>query len=99
VQPQIERVQHEAAARDAEVRLVMLRVVPAQRRDAVAALEAETLQRDRELARAPHRVAVRRATDALVGETRDDFAVAEVRFRPTQQVRQRELEVHHQAVH
>ena len=38
VQAQVQRVQHEAAARDAEVRLVMLVVVPAERRDAVAAL-------------------------------------------------------------
>ena len=41
VQAQVERVQHEAAARDAEVRLVVLVVVPAERRDAVAALEPE----------------------------------------------------------
>ena len=45
VQAQVQRVQHEAAARDAEVRLVVLVVVPAERRDAVAALEAEALQR------------------------------------------------------
>ena len=55
VQSQVERVQDEAAARDAEIRLVMLVVVPAERRDAVAALEPEPLQRDRERARATAR--------------------------------------------
>ncbi len=99
MQAQVQRVQHEAAARDAEVRLVVLVVVPAERRDPVAALEAELLQRDRELPCAPHRVLVRRAVEALVGEPRDDLAVAVVRLRAPQQVRQRQLEVHHQAVH
>ena len=41
MQAQVQRVQDEAAARDAEVRLEVLVVVPAERRDAVAALEAE----------------------------------------------------------
>ena len=52
MQAQVQRVQDEAAARDAEVRLEMLVVVPAERRDAVAALEPELLQRDGELPRA-----------------------------------------------
>ena len=99
VQAQVQRVQDEAAARDPEVRLVVLVMVPAERRDPVAALEAETLQRDRELPRAPHRVAVRRAVEALVGEARDDLAVAVVRLGAPQQMRQRQLEIHHQAVH
>ena len=92
-------MEDEAAARDAEVRLVVLVVVPAERRDAVAALEAGLLQRDRELPRAAQRLAVVRAVEALVGQPRDDLAVAEERLRPAQQVRQREREVHHQAVH
>jgi len=40
MEAQVQRVQDEAAARDAEVRLVMLVVVPAERRHAVAALQA-----------------------------------------------------------
>ena len=55
MQAQVQRVEHEPAARDAEVRLVMLVVVPAQRRDAVAALEAELLQPDGERAGPPAR--------------------------------------------
>ena len=49
VQAQVQRVEHEPAARDPEVRLQVLVVVPAQRGDAVAALEAELLQGDGEL--------------------------------------------------
>ena len=55
VEAEVERVQDEAAARDAEVALVVLVVVPGERRDAVAGLEAEILQRDGELLRAPAR--------------------------------------------
>ena len=46
--------EHEAAARDAEVALHVLVVVPAERRDAVAALEPEPVERDGELLRAAH---------------------------------------------
>ena len=67
VEAEVERVEDEAAARDAEVRLVVLVVVPAERRDAVAALEPGLLQRDRELPRAAQRLAVGRAVEALVG--------------------------------
>jgi len=86
VQPEVERVEDEATARDAEVRLVVLIVVPAQRRNAVAALEAGLAQRDGQLPRAAQRLAVVRAVEALVGEARDDLAVAEELLRPAQQV-------------
>ena len=99
VQPQIQRVQHEAAAGDPEVRLVVLVVVPAERCDPVAAFESELLQRDRELLGTPHRVAVRRAVEALVGQARDDLAAREVQLRALEDVRQRELEIHHLTVH
>ncbi len=99
VQAQVQRVQHEAAARDPEVRLMVLVVVPAERANAIAALEPELLQRDRELSGTPHRVGVRRAVEALVGQARDDLATPEVQLRALEDVRQRELEVHHLAVH
>ena len=99
VQAQVQRVQDEAAAGDAEVRLEVLMVVPAERRDAVAALEPELGERDRELLRAPHRLAPGRAVEALVGEPGDDLVGPVVRLDAPQHVRQRELEVHHQAVH
>ena len=75
VQAEVQRVQREPAARDPEVALHVLVVVPAERRNAVAALEAESLQRDRELLRAPRQVAVAVAVEALVGEAGDDLLV------------------------
>ena len=99
MEAQVQRVQHEAAARNPEVRLVMLMVVPAERRNAVAAFEPEIVQCDGELPRTPHRVAVRRAMEALVGKPRDDLAVAVIGLGAPQEVRQRQLEIHHQAVH
>ncbi len=57
MEAQVERVQDEAAARDAEVGLVMDVVVPAERRDAVAALEPEILERDGKRARTTARLA------------------------------------------
>src|SRR5205085_6203801 len=74
-------------------------VVPAQCRDSVAALEPELLQRDCELLRAAHRLAVIRPVERLVRKTRDDLAVAVERLCATQDVRERQREVHHQAVH
>ena len=99
MQAEVERVEREPAARDPEVALHVLVVVPAQRGNAVAALEAESLQRDRELLRPPREVAVAVAVEALVGEAGDDLLVAEVRLGAPEQVRQRQLEVHHLAAH
>src|SRR5262249_52880419 len=66
MQAEVERMEDEAAARDAEVRLVVLVVVPAEGRDAVAALEARVAQGHGELPSAPQRLAVVRAVEALV---------------------------------
>ena len=99
MEAQIERVQDEAAARNAEVRLEMLVVVPAQRCNAVAALEAQLTQRHGELLRAARHVRIGVAVERLVGQAGDDLLLAEVRLRAAQQGRKRQLEVHHQAVH
>ena len=99
VQPQVQRVEDEAAARDPEVRLHVLVVVPAERRNAISRLEPEIGQRHCELFRAARHVRIRVAVEALVGQPRDDLFVAEEPFRALQQVRKRQLEVHHQAVH
>ena len=99
VQAQVERVQDEPAAGDPEVGLQVRVVVPAERRDAVAALEAELLQRDRELARAPAEIGERVGVEAPVRQPRHDLLMREVRLGPLQDGRQRQLEVHHQALH
>src|SRR5215207_29087 len=99
LQAEVLRVKDEAAARDAEVRLHVLVVVPAERRNAIALLEAQLVERDRELLRAPRHVAVRVPVKALVRKPCDDLLVAEVRFGAPQERRKRQLEVHHLALH
>ena len=99
MQAQVEGVQDEPAARDPEIRLVMDVMVPAQRRDAVAALETQARESNREGACPAARLGVRRAVEAAVGEPRDDLVPAVVGLRAAEQRRQRQLVVHHQAVH
>ena len=99
VEAQVERVQDETGAGDAEVRLQVRVVVPGERGDAVAALEPELLQPDRELARTAGEVGVGVAMERAVGEARDDLLLREVRLGPAQDRRKRQLVVHHQAVH
>ncbi len=99
METEVERVQDEATARNPEVALHVLVVVPAERRDAVAALEPESRERDRELLRPPRHLAVAVPVEALVRQAGDDLVVAEVRLDPPEQVRQRELEIHHLAAH
>ena len=67
MEAKVQRVQDEAAARDPEVRLEVLHVVPAERPHAVALLQAQLLERNGELFRAAHRVRVRRAVERPVG--------------------------------
>jgi len=99
MEAEVERVEDEAAARDAEVRLVVLVVVPAERRHTVPTVEARFAQGHGQLPRTAQRVAVVGAVEALVWQARDDLAVAEERLRAAQQMRQRQREVHHQAFH
>ncbi len=99
VQPQVERVQDETAAGDPEIRLQVLVVVPAERRHAVARLEPDPLQRHGELLRATAEIGERVAVEATVRHPRHDLLVREVRLGPLQDRRQRQLEVHHQALH
>jgi hypothetical protein len=99
MQPKVERMQDEPAARDAEIRLVMLVVVPAERRHAVAALEPEVLERDRERTGSPAGVRVRHALERAVGQPGDDLLAAVVLLGAAQEHGQRQLHVHHEAVH
>ena len=100
VQAQVEGVEDAARERDAEVGLEVRSVVPAQRGDAVAGLNAEVDEHLGQAAGAAGEVGVGVAADqAAVGKARDDFAGAEELFGAAENRRQRQREVHHQAVH
>ena len=99
MQPEVERVEDVAGAGDPEIGLEVLVVVPAEGGDAVARLEAEPLQRHRELPGALAEVGERVGVEAPVRHPRHDLLVREVRLRALEDRRQRQLEVHHQAVH
>jgi hypothetical protein len=61
-------------------------VVPAQRGDAVALVQAQLLQRSAQGARAAVVLAVAVAAQALVGQAADDFVAGEIAAGPVQQV-------------
>ena len=74
VEAKVQRVRDHAAGREAEVRLEVLVVVPAERPDAVAVAEPELLaQRDREPLRAVDEVRVRVGVPALVRQPGRDL--------------------------
>ena len=77
----------------------MRTVVPCQRGDAVAGLDAEIEQRAGEAAGADGEVAVGVAADGLVGGAPHDLVARIDRFGAAEDGRQRERVVHHQAVH
>ena len=74
-------------------------VVPGERGDAVAGADAEVRERAGEAPRANGPVGVGVAMQRLVRPARHDFAAAEQLFGATEDRREREREVHHQAVH
>jgi hypothetical protein len=99
MQPQVERVEHASGQRNCEVCFEMLIVVPRQRGDPVAGLDAETLQGVCKAPRAGGEIAVRVPMDRPVRAACDDRSPWEDSLRVTEDRRQREREVHHQAPH
>ena len=99
VETKIERVEHATHERDAEVRLEMLIVVPAERGNAVLGADAQALEPACQPARAVGEVGVRVPMERPVRPACDDGAAREDPLGATQDCRQREREVHHQAVH
>src|ERR1044072_2153014 len=77
----------------------MLVGVPAKRGTAPPRLESQLLQRHREPAGPLSEVGERVAMEAPVRHPRDDLLVREVRLRPLEDRRQRQLEGHHQPLH
>ena len=99
VQARVERVHHRAAQRHGEVELQVAVLVPAERRDAVAGLDAERCEGVRELARAAREVGVAVAVDAAVGEAADELVVRELGRGALEEHGEREgMVVAHQAV-
>ena len=99
MQAQVQRMEDEPAARNAEVRLEVLVVVPGERRDSIAALEPELFEGDGELLGSSRHVPVGVTVEALVRQPGDDLLLPEEGLRPPQDRGKRELVVHHQAVH
>jgi hypothetical protein len=99
VQPEIHRVRHEPARRCPDVRLEVLVVVPHERRHAVAVLEAEAAQRDREPLGAGGELPVAVAVPALVRQPGDDLPVPVELVGAAEDRRHVQLVVHHQPLH
>ena len=99
VQADIERMEHGTHRRDADVGLEMLVVVPAQRSDAVVIANTELAQCAGQPVGAEEALAVRRAVERLVGAATDDRLARMQLPGPARHGRNRELKVHHQAVH
>ena len=100
VEAEVERVRDHPAGRDPDVRLQVLKVVPAERGDAVAVPEPELVPKGRgQPLRPGGEVRVRVAMPPAVGESRDDLLVAEKLLAASQNRRHVQLVVHVQAVH
>jgi hypothetical protein len=98
-QAQVERVHHAPGGGDAEVALEVGVMVPAQRRDAIARAQAETLQRRRQPAGAAVVLAVGVLAQRLVGQARDDHVVREDRPGALEEMVERQGNVHHGRLH
>ena len=96
---EVERVEDGADEGDAEIRLEVRAVVPAERGDAVAGMDAEIEEGAGEAAGAFREGGVVVTADRLVGRAPDDLAVAEERFGAAEDGREGERIVHHEAVH
>ena len=98
-QARVDRVQHPPRRGDAIVELKVTMGVPGERRDPVAGLEAERVERAGDLFR-PHRnFGVGRAMDRAVGVARDDLASPVLTGRVVDQCRNQKRTLLHQSKH
>jgi hypothetical protein len=97
-QPDVDGVHHRTHARNGEVRLLMLLVIPAKGGDPVAPLDAQAAQAGRQLIRA---VGQGPELDAArpVGLAGDDLAVGVQGPAVLEDVPDRERKVHHRGAH
>ena len=98
MQPEVERVDHAADGRHAEIRFEVSKVVPHQRRDAIAGLEAGVLQDSRERTRSTVEVRVGVAMRGVVRPLRDDLHLGKDGPGAIQKRGQRELRRLHSCV-
>ena len=99
MQPQVERVQHGAAAGNRHVGFEMLVMVPAKRGHAIAVFDAQFLQGHGQPLGPLDHVAIGVAMDRFVGQPGDDLAIVVQLLRAAEHRGNRQLEVHDQAVH
>src|SRR5438132_2096979 len=92
-------VQDVARERYSEVRLEVLVLVPAQRRDAVTTPQAELPERDCELLCAGYEGRVRVPVERLVRPAGDDRLVPKEGLGSSEDERERQRVFHHQSVH
>src|SRR5690349_2189306 len=97
--PQIQRVQHAARQRNPEVRLQVHAVIPHQRGHALAAPQAGPDQRASQRPRPRRHLRIRAPLDAAVGPARNDLHPWIERHRALQYRPERQLKVHHGALH
>ena len=97
-QPDVQRVQHPAGARDGEVELEVAGRVPGEGGHPAVVADAEVVEHAAEPAGALGPVAVGGALDAGGGGG-DELLVEEQRLGPPEEVRQRERYVLHQTLH
>ena len=88
-QARVERVEHRAHQRDREVQLEMLGLVPEQRGDAIAGIDAETGQARRKPSRPLRARPDLGAPDRAVAQARDHFTPRAQLLRALDERRQR----------
>ncbi len=98
-QPRVEGVDDSSRQRNGEVRLEVTSVVPGERRDPIAGPQAHPRERVRELLHALVELAVGGAVNGLVRPARDDLGPRIVAPGALEQRVQRQVVVHHLAVH
>jgi hypothetical protein len=99
VQARVERVKDRAGPGHRVVELHVAMAVPRQRRDTVAALDAETGERVGHPARACRQFAIGRAMDVALDPSRHDLLLAMVALGVDQQRRDQQRQLHHRTVH
>ena len=98
-EPWVQRVKHVARAGRGVIELQMVKVVPAQRSDAIAWFEVEGFQHVRKTVHAPVEIEVGVAVHCAIREAACDF-LARIELRRTlEDVRERQRVIHHQARH